>query len=108
MDANAIHLRDQKIDRAEPIGPCMPTRQLKATFVLIARIVADSGGALAIEHHKLRECRRVSDCFSVTGDGVFRFGHGRILIPQYGRRQSAIQRFPVAPQRVIADAKGCA
>lgn len=71
---------------------------IKANFVEIARIVADSGGALAIEHHKLRESRRAAEYFSVTGDGVFGFHLGRILIPQYGRPQSAVQRFTVGPQ----------
>jgi hypothetical protein len=78
----------------------MRTSASKYPFVLIAEIVAESGGTLAVEHHQLRESRRFADGFSVTGDGLFGFGNGRILIPQYVWPEPTVQRFLVGPQRV--------
>lgn len=78
---------------------------VKEHFVLIAEIVAESGGALTVEHHKLRESRRVADCFFVSGDGLFGFNHGRILSTQYVWPEPAVQCLLVRPQSITADAE---
>jgi len=111
-EANAVQARDQNIaircrqltDDLESLfehaDECIEER-----FVLIAEVVAESGGALAVEDHQFRQSRRVADCFSVCGDGLFGFNHGRLLVAQHVRPKPAVQRFPVGPQSITAQAE---
>ena len=111
-EANAIQPGDQNIaigrrqlaDDLESLfehaDECIEER-----FVLIAEVVAESGGALAVEHHQFRQSRRIADCFSVSGDSLFGFNHGRILVAQHVWPKPAVQHFLIRPQSITADAE---
>ena len=78
---------------------------IEVAVILIPDVVAESGGAFAVEHHQLRESGRFADSFFVTGDRLFGFHDGRILVPQYIRPEPAVQRFLVGLQNVRAQSK---
>jgi len=78
---------------------------IKVAVLLIPDIAAESRSAFAVENHQLRESGRFADSFSVTGDRLFGFHDGRILVPQYIRPQPAVQRFLVGFQNVRAQSK---
>ena len=77
----------------------------EATIVLIAEISAESGSAFAVEHHQFGESGWFANSFFITGDPLFGFHDGRILIPQYVRPEPAVECFLVAFQNVLAQPK---
>ena len=66
---------------------------IEVAVILIPDVAAEPGSAFAVENHQLRESGRFADSFSVTGDRLFGFHDGRILVSQYIRPEPAVQSF---------------
>jgi hypothetical protein len=75
---------------------------IEVAVILIPNVAAEPRGAFAVEDHQLRESSQVADGFSVTGDRLFGFHDGRILVSQDIRPEPAVQRFLVRLQNIRA------
>src|ERR1017187_2184177 len=78
---------------------------IEVAVILIPNVAAEPRGAFAVEDHQLRESSQVADGFSVTGDRLFGFHDGRILVSQDIRPEPAVQRFLVRLQNIRAQPK---
>ena len=78
---------------------------IEVAVILIADVAAESRSAFAVKCHQFRESDGVADSLFVTGDCLFGFYDGRILIAQYLRPEPAIERFLVGLQHVLAQSK---
>lgn len=72
---------------------------------MISDVVAESRRAFTVKHHQFRQSGRSADSFLETGDRLFGFYDGCILVPQDIRPEPAIERFLVGFQNVLAQSK---
>ena len=61
--------------------------------MLIPDVAAESRSAFAGKHHQFRESDGVADSLFVTGDRLFGFCDGRVLVAQYIRPELAVERY---------------
>jgi len=77
-------------------------QSIEVAFILVADIVGEASSIFAIKHHQLCEPGRFANRLSVTGNGLFRFCNGNILVTQRVRPEPAVQCFFVGLKNDLA------
>ena len=96
--------RGQRVERLDGLFE-HAYQSIEKSFLLIADILTVSRRLLAVEDHQLGKTRMIAHSLFVMGDGLLRFGNGRVLVTKRIRSQPASEGFLVRRQHIFAQAK---